>query len=163
MIELTVEESVEGLIGAADQAWLEAAIVRLWVVAGIQEELLVGLVLTDDEQVQELNATFRGVDATTDVLSFVLAEGGEAVDGCLGDIVVSVPQAIRQAAGGEHELRLSGERAATGGWVVRQEIFFLVVHGLLHLLGYDHGTPEEDLQMRSLEKKYYFESLTAEA
>lgn len=81
---------------------------------------------------RSLNRRFRGKDASTDVLSFPAGEGG-----LLGDIVVSVPYAARQA-------RQRGDR--TG-----REIERLLVHGYLHLMGYDHET--DDGQMDSLEAK----------
>jgi probable rRNA maturation factor len=75
---------------------------------------------------RSLNKRYRGRDETTDVLSFALREGrfpGIQPD-CLGDIVISVPRAERQAREAGHSLG--------------SEIDFLLVHGLLHLLGYDH-------------------------
>jgi probable rRNA maturation factor len=83
---------------------------------------------------RSLNRRYRGRDETTDVLSFALREGqfpGIQPD-CLGDIVISVPQAARQAKEAGHSLSM--------------EIEFLLIHGILHLLGYDHerGKREAD-------------------
>ncbi len=90
------------------------------------------LLLTDDDQLKTLNKEYRGVDAPTDVLSFA---SGETMPGMsddepyLGDIVISVPTAERQAKQGGHSLKA--------------ELQLLTVHGTLHLLGYDHEEPDE--------------------
>jgi len=85
----------------------------------------VTIVLANDPTLRRLNRTFRRKDQTTDVLSFP-SGGEEAQDGTrpLGEIVVSVPQAARQAAAAGHSLA--------------RELRLLVIHGYLHLLGYDH-------------------------
>ncbi len=96
------------------------------------------MVVTDDETVRELNLRHRGLDETTDVLSFpaapkeandfvLPAEGGVA--GSIGEIVVSWPQAVRQA-----------ESAGRGR---EDEVAFLLAHGILHLVGHDHEEPAE--------------------
>ncbi|MCS6845126.1 MAG: rRNA maturation RNase YbeY [Caldilineales bacterium] len=101
------------------------------------------LVVADDEALRELNLAYRGVDAATDVLSFAAQEEApdaagpfvaaeEAAD-YLGDVVISLPTAERQAAAAGH--------------TVEDELCLLAVHGALHLLGYDHGTPEEEEAM----------------
>lgn len=96
----------------------------------------VTLLLAPDREVRRLNRLFRGVDRTTDVLSF--PGPGRTADGrrLLGDLAVSVPQARRQA-----------RRA---GWKLEEELALLVTHGYLHLLGYDHET--DDGEMRRLEE-----------
>ena len=91
------------------------------------------VVLTDDETIHYYNREYRGVDRPTDVLSFPADEGGELLappDGFLGDIMISVPRAEAQG----RELGHSAER----------EIAFLTVHGILHLLGFDHMKPEDE-------------------
>lgn len=85
------------------------------------------IVLTNDEIIHAYNRDYRGVDRPTDVLSFPADEGDALTappDGFLGDIMISVPRAAQQGM----ELGHSTER----------ELAFLTVHGLLHLLGYDH-------------------------
>jgi probable rRNA maturation factor len=88
------------------------------------------LVLVSDPVMHELNRAWRGKNRPTDVLAFAQREGGAAPAGLLGDVVISVDTARRQAAELGHSLAAEGER--------------LLVHGLLHLLGYDHerSTPE---------------------
>jgi len=90
----------------------------------------VTLVLSDDSQLRQLNRDFMGIDAATDVLSFpadfVDPDNQEVY---LGDIVISVPRAIAQAE----------ENQVTPA----SELILLTVHGTLHLLGYDHASPQE--------------------
>ncbi|MCG3197619.1 MAG: rRNA maturation RNase YbeY [Candidatus Omnitrophica bacterium] len=85
----------------------------------------VSVLLTDDERMTELNRTYRSLDKTTDVLSFPLAEEEDSpLAAFLGDIVISVPTAQRQAR--ESKVTLV------------EEVENLALHGLLHLLGRDH-------------------------
>ena len=85
------------------------------------------LVMVGDDEMRRLNRRYRGQRKTTDVLSFAQLEGDaieSADDSHLGDVVVSVPVARRQAR--------------QGGWTLEEELLRLVIHGLLHVLGYDH-------------------------
>lgn len=94
------------------------------------------IVLTGDDQIRKLNRMYRKKDRATDVLAFAQREGelGELAGALLGDVVVSVPTARRQAA--------------AAGRDVRSEVMQLLAHGLLHLLGWDHDTPAADRRMR---------------
>ena len=100
-----------------------------------------GVLITDDEAVRRLNAEYAGEDETTDVLAFSLREGEVFVspDGVmrLGEVIISYPTASRQAA--------------EAGRRVDEEMAHLLVHGILHLLGYDHVEPEEERVMRGRE------------
>ncbi|HIP95981.1 MAG TPA: rRNA maturation RNase YbeY [Anaerolineae bacterium] len=106
---------------------------------GVTGQSELSVVITDDDEVHDLNRRFRGVDAPTDVLAF--GETGEgtpfvtAPDApiMLGDVVIACPRAQEQAAEAGHPLDA--------------EIQLLVVHGVLHLLGYDHAQPEEKAVM----------------
>lgn len=92
------------------------------------------IVLTDDRQLHELNLDYLGVDAPTDVLSFPAGEVDPETEALyLGDIAISIPRAAQQAQNGGHP--------------VEAEAQLLVVHGTLHLLGYDHSTDEEKAVM----------------
>ncbi|MGD0680116.1 MAG: rRNA maturation RNase YbeY [Polyangiaceae bacterium] len=93
------------------------------------------LLLTDDDQIKNLNRDYRKNNRPTDVLAFAQREGrpGGRQD-LLGDVVLSVPTAERQAT----------ER----GWDVMSELTMLLAHGLLHLLGWDHDTPATERRMR---------------
>lgn len=92
------------------------------------ENAEVSIAFLDDKAMEELNHTHRGVQRTTDVLSFPFDE-----EGYLGDIAVSVPR--------------MKEQAKMYGHSERRELFFLLVHGFYHLLGYDHATPEDEKVM----------------
>lgn len=95
------------------------------------------VVITDEKTVQELNRTYRGVDAPTDVLSFPFGEEEvlpeEEAPPYLGDVIIALPVAEAQARRYGHPLQ--------------EELRLLVVHGVLHLLGYDHATEEEEARM----------------
>ncbi len=105
---------------------------------GFGNDVQVSITFTDDAHIHALNQRFRGVDAPTDVLSFPLIDfddscGEPAIDeieNMLGDIVLNLERARAQAEQFGH----SFEREAA----------FLTVHSMLHLLGYDHETGEED-------------------
>ena len=102
------------------------------------ENAELSVMLTDDEHIHELNKKFRGVDRPTDVLSFAFRESDEPeiltdeVE-ILGDIIISLERAKFQAE--------------TYGHSYLREVIFLTVHGLLHLLGYDHIEESERLEM----------------
>lgn len=105
----------------------------------------ISILLTNDEEIKELNNEYRGKDQPTDVLSFPMLDGDEINELVespypvpLGDIVISMETAVRQA----HEYNHSLER----------ELGFLVVHSMLHLLGYDHMTKEDEEVMRDMEE-----------
>lgn len=116
------------------------------------------ILLVSDEEIRALNAEWRDVDESTDVLSFPMREGEEADIAetlPLGDIAISVETARRQVLGGEHLERLSGAGKDLGvTWTLLDELSFLVIHGTLHLLGYDHADPEEEAVMRAKEAEW---------
>lgn len=107
----------------------------------------VSILIVDNSYIQELNFIYRGLNQPTDVLSFAMNElvdeepdfdfGGET--NVLGDIIVSLEQAVAQSQEYNHSLE--------------RELGYLVAHGMLHLLGYDHETSEEQVAMRDLEEK----------
>jgi len=99
------------------------------------------VLLVSDAEMQRLNRDWRGKDRPTDVLAFAQGEGaGGAPDGLLGDVVISVDTARRQARAGRRRLGPEAER--------------LLVHGLLHLLGYDHErSAREASRMRRKERE----------
>lgn len=117
----------------------------------------VSVVLTDDDEIQTLNLQWRGEDKPTDVLSFPIYEPDELPDEpfALGDIIISVPCAERMVASQEHLQRVAlelGVEPETLHWNIEEEVAFLFVHGLLHLIGYDHGDPEEEARMKAMEQ-----------
>ena len=106
----------------------------------------VSVTLVDDARIQELNRTYRGIDAPTDVLSFSQIEG-DGIDPWnvppgyvvpIGDIVISIPRMRAQAVDYGHS--------------ESRELGFLLIHGLLHVLGFDHETPEDAQEMRAAEE-----------
>ena len=119
-------------------------------------EISVNLVITDNEEIRKVNAEFRLIDAPTDVLSFPMipfetpadysvAEDDESCfdldsgELLLGDIMISAERAAAQAEEYGHS--------------VKREFCFLVAHSMLHLLGYDHMTPEEAADMEARQAK----------
>lgn len=104
----------------------------------------VSVVLVDDRYIRQLNREYRDKDYATDVLSFALNEGDEPqiIDGSpenlLGDIIISLETAVRQANEYGHSLE--------------REVAFLTVHGMLHLLGYDHEEEADRQEMRREEE-----------
>ncbi len=129
-VEVQIAPAFAGLLSVERLQAVAGAVLRHEDWAG---EL--ALVFTDDEGIQALNRDFLGTDAPTDVLAFSAREdGGPFVSapeaaGYLGDVIVSYPRAVQQA----REL----------GHTPEQELDLLVVHGILHLLGYDHAEEEE--------------------
>jgi probable rRNA maturation factor len=124
-----VDHEVEGVA----PGWVEAELARALAVAGLREAE-VSVVLTDDPRIQAINLAWRGKDAPTDVLSFPQDDPR-----VLGDIVVSLDTARRASEELGHDLLT--------------EVRVLLVHGLCHLLGYDHETDEEACEMRALEAR----------
>ena len=102
----------------------------------------VSISLVRDPAIRELNKSFRGKDASTDVLSFPMVEDGDEFAGAerlLGDIVISVDTAKRQA--GDYDASLA------------REVERLLIHGMLHLLGHDHMEPGERARMEAEERR----------
>jgi probable rRNA maturation factor len=135
-------------VGLVSKQWLRRAVKLTLANAGISSQVELGLVIAGDETVHELNRSYRGVDRTTDVISFALSERGEKTEVFiappddvihLGEVIISYPQAKRQAEEQRHP--------------VEKEMALLVAHGLLHLLGYDHELPEQAQRMRAMESK----------
>ena len=128
---------LDSQIGAElDEERLHHLAVETLRLEGVVQSFSLGLFITDDEGIRELNRRYRGVDEPTDILAF----GGEAEgfvsppdESHLGDIVISYPRAASQAQ----------ER----GHSVAREIDLLFLHGLLHLLGYEDETPEKRVRM----------------
>jgi probable rRNA maturation factor len=90
-----------------------------------------------DHRMRRLNAQYRGRNMTTDVLAFAMREAPGPSSALLGDVVISVPQAVRQAVGQGHS--------------IHQELATLLIHGILHLLGYDHERSE--IEARRMRRK----------
>ena len=115
----------------------------------LPEDSEVDVTIVDDEEIHALNREYRGMDKPTDVLSFALDEDcddcdepellGEPEEHLFGDIIISAETALRQAEEYGHGLE--------------REMTYLAVHGMFHLLGYDHMTDEEKAEMRAKEEE----------
>ena len=130
------------------KVWLRKAVKLTFVHTGLSSPVEMGLVIAGDDTVHELNRSFRSVDRTTDVIAFALSERGANAELFitppddiihLGEVIISYPQAKRQAEEQRHPLE--------------KELTLLVAHGVLHLLGYDHELPEQGEKMRAMESK----------
>ncbi len=104
----------------------------------------ISVILSDNKTLQDLNLTFLNIDEPTDVLAFP----GNEIDPetglhYMGDIIISVEKAASQAANGGHE--------------AVSEIKLLIIHGLLHLLGYDHQTDDEKVEMWKVQRQLLVE------
>lgn len=134
----TLTKELRELIRAAADATLRYMEFR--------RDVEISVMLTDNEGIRALNALHRNIDRATDVLSFPMFEYGEdgeiiedyaefneMGDLCLGDIVLSLERAAEQAEEYGHSFA--------------REVGFLTVHSMLHLLGYDHMTPEDEAEM----------------
>lgn len=140
-LSIQVDESLRGQVR---KSWLRRAAMKALSVERVPAPAELSLVVTTDEVVEELNRTYRGVNRTTDVLAFPL-DGGTPdfpplPDGGrnLGEVIISGPQAARQAEEQGHSLRA--------------ELSLLVIHGVLHLLGYEDEGPEKE-RMRAQEAR----------
>jgi len=131
MIEIVIDEPFLSLV---DPLRLERAADAALQCAGASPECDLTVVVSSDEQLQQLNQQYLGIDAPTDVLSFQADElDPETGRRYLGDVIISYPQARTQAE--------------TGGHAALDELLLLVVHGVLHLLGHDHGAQAEKEKM----------------
>ena len=144
-IGISVEEKFQGMV---DQGWVRRIAQTVLKAEGVAPPYEVSVVFTDSETVQQLNRDYRGVDEPTDVLAFCMLSQKEVDDSFalppdevtrLGEVIISYPQAIEQAR--EH------------GHSPERELALLIIHGILHLLGYDHEEPEEEAEMRTREKE----------
>ena len=148
-INVLIDEEVAGCPG---EAWFERVVGEVLVAENLGESVEIGIVVTGQERIQELNLVHRGIDEPTDVLSFPMTEELTDVeedpelsefisppDGIrhLGEVIVSYPQAVVQASQQGHS--------------VRRETSILVVHGVLHLLGYSHEVDTDEVVMKSRE------------
>jgi probable rRNA maturation factor len=129
-----------------DESWLRSLTEQVLLAQNVSSNVELGIVITTQERVQELNRSYRGQDKPTDVLAFYMTSAaGETFvtppDGIthLGEIIISYPQAVIQAKEHKHS--------------IKRELAVLIIHGVLHLLDYDHEKPEQRKQMRAREKE----------
>jgi probable rRNA maturation factor len=142
---LSIEFSVEAdVIGRWDEPRISALVASIVSRENVPAEYTIALHLVGSATIQKLNRAHRSRDSETDVLSFPLRDGsdfvtppGEPVN--LGDVVVSYPRAVEQATEYGHS--------------VERELAYLVAHGVLHVLGYDHEDERERERMRQKEEE----------
>ena len=108
----------------------------------VDEKTEISVLFTDDKFIRSLNHKYRGIDKPTDVLSFCFREGSvntpeQESDNLLGDIIISVETAQRQADNLNHS--------------TEKELTILLIHGLLHLIGYMHEEDKDYIIMREKE------------
>lgn len=130
--------------------WLKAVILKTIELACPDTPIEVGVVITGDKTIQRLNRLYRGKNEPTDVLAFHMSPQTKNLpkisfvlppDGMhhLGEVIISYPQA-------EHQSQICKQTVA-------QELKLLIVHGVLHLLGYEHETPDDRRHMRKKERE----------
>jgi len=149
-IDVLIEHHLEEKI---DSSWFRAVAERTLAIQYAQQNTEVGLVITGDEKVKELNKTYRGKNETTDVLAFYMTPGASWLKSAekdafaaqpddilhLGEVIISYPKAVKQADEHNHS--------------VKKELATLIVHGILHLMGYDHQKDEDEKEMKAREKE----------
>ncbi len=150
-INVLIDEDFEGYL---EVSWLQSVAEQALVAQEADSRLELGLVITNQERVQQLNRSYLGKDEPTDVLAFSmlpepLATGepessspfAQPPDGVLhlGEVIISYPQAVIQAKEHQHS--------------VKREVAVLIIHGVLHLLGYEHDKPELEGQMKTREEE----------
>ncbi|MFA5367308.1 MAG: rRNA maturation RNase YbeY [Dehalococcoidia bacterium] len=133
--------------GRLTQKWLREVVDITLSTEKVDRPVELSLLITGDDEVHRLNRDYRGIDKTTDVISFALTEDRDDTEfvtppdriSRLGEVIISYPQAASQAK----------ENSQT----IKAEMAWLVVHGLLHLLGYDHQDDKSEAIMRKREDK----------
>lgn len=127
---IEISRELEGL--------LESVIKECLRVEGLDEDYEVSVSFVTDDEIQDLNRDYRGVDKVTDVLSFPVDDEFDVGDKLLGDIIISTNRAKEQAEDYGHEFI--------------REMAYLTAHSMFHLMGYDHMDDDEKSDMRSKEK-----------
>jgi probable rRNA maturation factor len=122
--------------------YLNTIVLKTVETLNIDAQLALSLILIDDDAMHRMNMEYRGVDRSTDVISFAMEEGEADLIASdireIGDVFINVDAIRNQAADYGHSLK--------------REFCFLFTHGLLHLLGYDHMHAEDEKEMNSLQE-----------
>ena len=145
-INVLIDKGFEQYI---DESWLRSIAEKVIVNQDTGRRVELGLVITGQEKIQQLNLSYLGQDKPTDVLAFSVVEevGGNSSpfvmppDGVLhlGEVIISYQQAVIQAEEHRHS--------------IKREVAILIIHGILHLLGYEHDKPELESIMSSRERE----------
>ncbi len=136
MVSLEIAESISSSLDSEilQRARLELAVQETLRFGSASPEAGLTILISEDEQLRQLNRQFLGNDEPTDVLSFPAGHvDPDTKTTYLGDVIISYPRAV--------------EQAAAAGHAVEDELRLLAVHGALHLLGYDHAEPEDEAKM----------------
>ena len=128
--DIEITEEIKNLIEKSISAVLK--------VENLDENVEVSVSFVGDDEIRDLNIEYRGVDKSTDVLSFPMDDEFIIDNRILGDVIINTRRVMEQA----EELGHSNER----------ELSYLTVHSILHLLGYDHMEDEDKKEMREREK-----------
>lgn len=128
--DIEITEEIKNLIGKSISAVLK--------VENLDQNVEVSVSFVGDDEIRDLNREYRGVDKSTDVLSFPMDDEFIIDNRILGDVIINTRRVMEQA----EELGHSNER----------ELSYLSVHSILHLLGYDHMEDEDKKEMREREK-----------
>jgi probable rRNA maturation factor len=146
-VRMEINISIDkGFEGCPPRRWLDNVVRQVLEAQGAGAEVEMGLLIATGERVRELNRDYLGEDAPTDVLAFSARE--EATDQSpfihppdgllhLGEVIIAYSQAVLQAAERGHPLK--------------KELAVLLIHGVLHLLGYDHDQPDSARRMSARE------------
>ena len=149
-VEIVVCEGVKSPVSAVA---LARAVARALGAAAAPTPGSVTIVLTDDDELADLNREHMGHEGPTDVLSFPMLQPSSFPSRApkatrrvhIGDIAISVERAVEQAADGR------GGQTGDVRWSAMDELRLLVTHGTLHLCGWDHAAPGDEVEMRALE------------
>ncbi|MDP2932361.1 MAG: rRNA maturation RNase YbeY [Chloroflexota bacterium] len=134
---------VKGVAANVEAGWLQRVAEQVLTAQNISPSAELSLVLTTPKKIRELNRDYLGEDSPTDVLSFPMEPESSAFvmppDGKLhlGEVIISYSQAAAQAREHQHS--------------VKKELVILLIHGVLHVLGFDHAQPDEERRMRARE------------
>ncbi|MFK5884087.1 MAG: rRNA maturation RNase YbeY [Candidatus Izemoplasma sp.] len=111
---------------------LEKVYKKAWVIQELKNNDSINVILVDNNAIKDYNKNYRNIDKATDVLTFP-----DGTFGNLGDVIISMDKVKEQATEYEHSFN--------------RELAFLAVHGLLHTIGYDHQTDDEDKEMTDIQ------------
>ena len=138
----------EGLEGCLETGWLHDVAEKALVAHGVDSRVEVGLFIVGQERIRQLNLSYLEKDSPTDVLAFPMLPGSSGENLApfvappngiqhLGEVIISYPQAVIQSKERKHS--------------AKKEVAILIIHGVLHLLGYDHDKLELEREMRARE------------
>ena len=105
------------------------------------ENAYFSIIFVNEEEIKRINKEYRGIDKVTDVISFALEDNKDTINNdlrILGDIYICIPRMLEQAKNYGHS--------------IKRELSFLTIHGLLHLLGYDHMEKEDEKELFALQE-----------